>query len=244
MKKLSLIIVLTALLSNFLYAQKDSVFQTAIKPGAYSLEFGIGSDFTLTSFTGSTVSLKKVIDESTIYRAGLTIYGNYFNQSNDSKNLNQDTLTGSGWQSNKNKNLYINLNLDYLKYIPSTNYLKPYYGIGGYLGYGYNESPQDYSDRSVNSSYYSTNSQLSKQNILSTGVRGVLGCECFVTKSISIHSEYIIGAGFEYSKQKIDRKEIRYYNGQVIRSTADEQTYYNRRWTINSSVLFGLSLYF
>src|SRR5271157_4544368 len=64
-------------------AQDASSECNSLKEGAWALQFGIASNFTLTSFQGTTIAAKYQLSEKNAIRGGLTINGsaNYGNSS-------------------------------------------------------------------------------------------------------------------------------------------------------------------
>lgn len=252
---------------NLLFAQeKEKSFD--VKPGSYALEFSIRPNLRLSSFEGSSVSMKKCIDNFTFYRLGVTI--NSFLYNNDVTNLTKsfDTIKTLKREDKDPEKFSLQLNFDRIQYISNEGFLKSYYGIGGFLGYDYWKGveylqyPIDY-EKDINGPiairHPDPNTKTTINGIF-TGLRASLGCECFITKAISINVEYLSTLSFRYAKMYIKEDIYEWIGGVYLKGKRKEAKVnstnyyrymgtteadgYSREWRFDNTILFGLSVYF
>lgn len=226
MKKVILFVFSFLILITMLYAnEKDN---TNIEDDSKCLQFQIGSDFQLSSFQGSTISFKKHISDYRAYRIGFTISGDIEDR-NDFVNYDNDSL------DNRNlidtDNFGIDIIGQYLKYVPY-EYSYLYYGLGPRLIYSKTyqkirheeHTTGDWEQSSADSKRYGKNFQL--------GLVFVAGVEFFISKSISIHSEYSQEVSYRY-----------YWYKQPSSNNYDNIRKYHRYSIDSGGVKFGCSFY-
>src|SRR5262245_23591102 len=82
-----------------------------LAPGVWALEFGIGQNFTLTTFNGATIAVKRQSSARTALRAGLTL---------NLLSSHQEATTGDtlGYATDENRDGHdASLALDWLRYL-------------------------------------------------------------------------------------------------------------------------------
>jgi len=208
MKNVIFAVVSFLILFTMLWANEKDDFN--IKDDSKCLQFQIDSDFQLSSFQGSTISFKKHISNNRAYRLGFTVSGdiqdiNYF------RNNDNDTLDYKSTEDNDN--FVINITGQYLKYTPyKHSYF--YYGLGPHFVFS-----KQYEE--ANSKHYYTGewellaTSKTYSNNFKFGLLFVAGIEIFISKSISIHSEYTQEISYRYYWEKqpgSSTNTIRKYN--------------------------------
>ena len=187
----------------------------------YALSFGMADNFRLDKFNGS-IAVKKIIDDE--HQLRLFLIPSF------STTAEQKSEQGN---SDKNTHEYFNFSLgigtDYLWTLMNNGDVNMFGGSGVSFTYGY------YQDKSIlkNSSgdeYMS----LQKAPFTEMGIRSVLGVEWRVNTKIGIHSEYLMSGLYSWQKSETG------LTGGIFRPT---QTKTTNKFTITSSVLFGVSIY-
>jgi len=199
-----------------------------LAPGAWALEFGIGQNFTLTSFNGATIAVKKLHSERTAFRAGLTVSLS----TNDQSSSTSDTL---GYQSQTDRDGYgLSFGLDWLRYLRPDSKWSFYTGLGPAVNLNHSKETS-YSQRSNFDAGTS-----SSQSGWGAGINGFFGAEWFVSRTIGVHAEYLLSAGYGSSTTETER--FASYPNTVIHNTDKRESH---GWSVSSGfVRFGLSAYF
>ena len=227
--------ILALLLSPFVLRAQDSVRtrENSLHEGVWAAQFGISSNFRLTSFQGSVLSIKRQYSPSAAVRLGITLGGNFSSNDNSSTVHPADTIRYSEEASNNAEN--ISLQLQYLIYPSPTPEVNFYFGVGPTFGLDHNKGSDDYTF--INGTK-TTSSSSSEYTVWSVGAVGVIGVEWFASRTISLHSEYGISVLYAWNKDTRLQSTSSSPNTQETIRT-------NKGFTIiGKSVLFGLSAYF
>jgi hypothetical protein len=208
--------------------------ENSLKDGMKALQFSIDHNFTLSSFQGSTISIKKHTRDDAAWRLGvsLSLLGrdrDYIDRRNDTPRSTTDDNRNSA---------YVDLRLYRVKYPAPNAAVNFFWGIGPQLQYS------RVSDDNV-VTYESPNRVMRNESTLTgygIGAGGIVGVEVFVAKGISLLAEY--GQSFSYSYSKTKIEEIRTDADPVFRSTQYRETKENRWSFMSDGVTLGLSVYF
>ena len=196
----------------------------SLKKGAWALQFTVDRNFSLTSFQGSTFTIKKHTSDAIAYRLGISTSFEYGEQ--DFTSTYGDTSYGSSGENRRV--LQFGFNLLRVKYTSTQKAVNFFWGLGPRADYTYNKNVYP---------NYANESRLEKTQSWSAGLSGVLGVEWFAIPSISLLAEYSSSIVYKYSKQT----SITDYN------SAPDRFYENAQGSVgvsNSGVRFGLSAYF
>jgi hypothetical protein len=197
----------------------------SLQDGAWALQFGIGSNFTLNAFNGATISVKKHLSDRSAVRVGITVSA----LSSDSDVLiasSQDTLLRA---AESGRDTYgASLGLEWVRYFRPEARWSFFAGLGPSVSFAHNA----FTDKSVNETIVRDD----KTKLWGFGVNGLFGGEWFATRVIGIHAEYRIGAGYsETSEDGITR-------GPGVDSEVHRE---DKSWSLSPGfVRFGLSAYF
>ncbi len=185
--------------------------------GAWAVQFRISENFTLSTFSGSIISIKRHYSERSALRAGLSLSLAALDAQSD-RELTDTTIT-----SNHDSNAYsVRLELQYMRYTNPQGRLSPYWGVGPLVGYGDSSSKDSFGGDTFKRD----------SRAWELGLIGSLGVEWFPARYIGLHAEY--GLSFTYNNQKDTRK-----------SPSGVQTDKSTVWRFGGEgVLFGLSIYF
>jgi len=232
MRTLTLCFLLMAF--SYLYSQDtnstDSSKTNPLQEGAWAVQFQISNNFTLQSFGGANISLKRHFTPNSAVRLSVSISGRSTRINDDQYKDDFNSVVIDGIS---NDDIFsINLNPQYLFYFNPNKNPVVYFGIGPYVNYQTNTTDQQ-------SNSYDTLYTSSKTNRVSDqfsiGIKGVFGIEIFLNDFLSIHSEYTSSAYYNY------RKSSNIYSTQPIQKRIQE---YDAIYFEGNGVLFGLSVYF
>mgnify|MGYP001432931219 CR=1 FL=1 len=220
-------ILLLTFISN-LFAQEDN--SQIDLTNKYALQFGISSNFTLSSFQGSTISAKYHFNNNSALRLGVTLSQSEIDQKFTATNEYPDTLYNS-FDNDYSSSQQIYISLHYIRYLKTYNSIAMYYGGG----INYFTAPRNIESSSSNQSREASTINYTNFGV---GISALIGVEWFVRSNMGITAEY--GLGYEYS---IYEKEEIYYDNlhdNIFRYKTDRT---NHNFT-PSVVRFGLSVYF
>jgi len=194
----------------------DEAAEGPMRPGAWAIQFGIGDNFTLNSFSGSAVSVKRHSSANAAWRAGVSF--GLSDLASDRTIEDPDTTFLQEFDSDSQS---IGVELDRLHYFGAGPAVHPYFGYG---------------PRASWLSQYQSDSGFDREvDAWSAGVGAVFGAEYRATSAIGVHAEY--RASFQYTSRT--QEERRLIVDPAIQRNEDSA------WTVSSGgVRFGLSAYF
>lgn len=203
----------------------------------WALQFQIGRDFTLNSFQGSIISIKKTLSDKSAVRIGVSFRTEIRNDENKFNHIPADSVHNE--RTYDNSGFDLNVLSQYIKYLPIEDNIAAYYGIGPTFGYSFNKYKYEDSDTygSSKSSSYGTTTAYT----WNVGANAVFGVEWFVRKNMSLSGEY--GASLTYSNNKQDHKGESSYSSNPLIGYKDERNWDHISLGANM-VKFGLSVYF
>lgn len=173
----SLLIILSLVYPlSTVYAQVSGDIETEnpLTANSRSLQFGIGENFSLNSFTGTAFSYKRHTAQNQANRIGFSL-NNSLQSAGDPDVDNSD---------NVNTLLSLNATYTWMHYLNSETEVKPYFGYGPGLSFSYNKQNPPGDDNSI------TNTGLGLSGVAYTGV------EWFFHRSLSLHAEYGVSLSF------------------------------------------------
>jgi len=201
------------------FAQTDRV--NSLQDGAWALQFGIGGNFTLNTFNGATISVKKHFSDRSAVRAGVTLTA----QSSDSHTevAFEDTVNSIVAQSDRDT-YGVSLGLEWVRYLRPEARWSFFAGLGPSISFSHSTNTDESSDRSF--------VRTDRSNLWGFGVNGLFGGEWFATKVIGIHAEYRMGAGYNKVSDDTDNSDFHVHRE-------------GKSWSLSPGfVRMGLSAYF
>ncbi len=207
----------------------SSASDNSLKKCAWAMQFEIGDKIDLSSFQGTTISIKKHYSDKTAFRLGLTAHVEISNS--DGTSSVEDDPTNNSEDNHRSYNLAIVIQrIHYPRPHASANF---FWGLGPRADFHY--SKETYQDNPVDGGAIQSNER--KLTGWSLGLSGVLGVEWFAEPNVSILAEY--GSSALYGNGKSTRT-FTYVPG-VREVYEDSSGSFNFE---SSSVRFGLSVYF
>jgi opacity protein-like surface antigen len=198
----------------------------SLRDGAWAVQFGIGDNFRLTNFQGSSFAIKRHVAERNAVRVIADVgFG--------TSNTDSDEASGTSRREVDNDFASGDLNVLFQRYINPDDDVAIYWGAGPIVGFEWSD------DVIRNVQILSGEAATSEREDrdFSIGLAGVLGAEFFVIERISLHAEYTVSS--------------RYIDSRTTRTTTDqdgqkrEETLDGSSWRgDNGNVRFGLSAYF
>jgi hypothetical protein len=213
------VLVLSVLSSSLGYSQEQKN-NNSLEAGAWSLQFKITDNFSLSTFTGSLVSLKRHFSPRSALRVGIGLSalqtdseGEFSDPDTVFTDVGESSFTG------------VQVDLQYVRYTNPESRGSLFWGIGPTFQYSKSDAMIDYGGDTVDS----------RRRRWSIGIIASLGVEWFPTKVIGIHAEY--GLQGLYSSMTDDSERTN--------STESSRHRDSTFWTVSGqSVLLGLSVYF
>ena len=210
---------------------ESSARENSLKKDKWALQFQVFNF--VSSFQGSTFSLKKHVSDKAAWRLGLTLH--FEVKDENTEIILYPNTKAPGY--NDLTDVRIGIALQKVFYPNPTADVNVFWGLGPTYSYRY--SLNDRENISRDGTYQDKRSF--EIHSWSLGINGILGVEWFATKSISFLAEY--GTAVTYS-QRITRT--------IRRSVRDGNLYLNQDSTnrlngvslSSSRVKFGLSVYF
>jgi len=177
----------------------------ALAPGSWSVQFSVQPNFTLGSYSGSTLSLKRHLASGNALRLGLSLG---FNRGGDDfADVNADTfITNTQAAQSDINSVSIGVGAYYLWYSGRAAPIHAYWGVGPSMSWS-----RGHDDRIQSYTYTYTgqppSAGTSVEEITSrtwqVGVAGALGVEWLVARRVGVFAEY--GSSLGYNDTKFTR---------------------------------------
>jgi len=233
MRMLMLVGVITLFCSCLLPAQDSEPKKNSLQEGMWALQFQVSQNFTLASFQGSTISLKRQYSPNVAIRLGSSI------------NLSSST-SATGFLSMPDSFIYysqnafgnsqnISVTAQYLRYPDPIAGVNLFFGAGPVIGFGRAKDVREQIQFRANTPVDRDQATDLVTN-WSLGLSMAAGVEWFASTSISISAEY--GSSLLYSWRKMTRTRDPFTPGGDLESKNSSFGF------LPSKVLFGLSAYF
>ena len=239
-----LVLILAAASPFTTSAQNQSADSTSLREGAWALQFGISSNFTLTSFQGATFAAKYQISAMSAIRGGVTISGTSSDGNNTTSDIVADTNYGAVPGHNTTNNSSIAFVVQYLWYLAPSGPIHLYGGLGPNFGYAHTHRYTDNSSLySFNTSEYWVHSVNASGNIQwSVGATGSVGVEWFAVRWLSLHADYIESVQYQWGSNSSSSDYSSLYAGYTPTHSRSSGT--STGWILsNSAVGFGANIY-
>ncbi len=218
---------------------KDTLRNNSLVHNAWALQFQIGSNFTLWSFQGAVVSVKRQLNACEALRLGVSGSFNFGDNTGMSAATQADTAWG-GYSSSRNSSQHgIALNMQYLVYPNPEAEINLFFGVGPVFQYSYNLDESE--DLSISPNLGRRQTSSIKRNSWGVGLSGLTGVEWFATRALSLHAEY----GVTLIRVWSSAAEERAFFEPTVPIVRNKNETKQKAWQFNAnSVKFGLSVYF
>jgi hypothetical protein len=231
----------------YLHAQDTLLERNTLKAGAWAMQFGISNNFTLTSFQGSTFSIKYQLSDMAAIRGGISI-STSSNNGNGTSFGTADSSFGSLPTNNSSSSQGISFNLQYLWYMNPSGPIHFFIGFGPSVSYSNSQNNSaianlGYSQNNNIVVYYLYNeTQSSSTTQWGAGVTGSVGVEWFLSQWFSLRAEYGESLQYRWGSNSSTTNYFSAYVGYVGSQFKNSGT--TNGWTLSSSsVSFGLNIY-
>jgi len=241
--------VLFILVPSLLYFSRQAVGQAkdsvALQQGSWALQFGIGSNFTLTSFQGATFGAKYQLSDENAIRGGITLNGNTNSGSSSYSGTVGDSSAGTVPGNTSSKSVNVSFVLQYIWYMNPKGNVHLYAGVGPLVSYNHNDNSYNSAGLSISNDkgYWVTAQYDTKNTQWGIGGAAVFGVEWFAFNWLSLHADYNENIQYQWRSSSSNRSE----------NSTLETSYYpysnnssssTNGWALNSAgVSFGLSIY-
>jgi hypothetical protein len=217
-----------ALASNF---AKES-----LRPGSWSLQFGVLGDYQLSSFGGLMFSLKRHYSDRSAIRVGLDFRVTSRDTDYDRVSEYEDDLCHYGAEDDDCYTAF-GVTAQYIFYPSPTKSANLFLGIGPSMSYSKKKSDSEYWDSCTEDSI--RDSRWIDTYSLRSGIRGTLGFEWFVAENVGLLAQY--GARLEYVYTKNESSSGR--TTPTSREMSDKRISKEMVFSYDA-VRVGLSIYF
>lgn len=202
--------------------QENDSTQTSFMKGKTALQFQINSNFTLSAFTGTSISFQKVLSYKHAIRWGLSVYGQYQKDHVANGNNQYAKITRIG------------LVMNYLWYAKTVDQIRFYYGLGPYIYTDYRHSKMVLGDQTAGLRNLSIRLE---QHL---AIQGVAGVEWFAAKNTSLSAEYVPSIEGYYTLN-ISKQSSHGYFEDINQRSSNHSTLLSLK---PSYIRFGISIYF
>ena len=244
--KILFLFIALMVLSFTCHAQNQSADSVSLRRGSWALQFGIASNFTLTSFQGSTIGAKYQLSQNNAIRGGITINGGSNNAPVSYSGSIGDSSAGTVSTSSSVKSANISFTIQYLWYMNPDGPVHLYAGLGPAISYYYNHnnSENPYLNNSGNGSgFWIVEKYNSIRTQWAAGGAAVIGVEWFACRWLSLHADYNELIQYQWGSSSLVRSYSTTANSNYI-PVNQSNSGTAKGWTLNSSaVSFGLNVY-
>lgn len=223
----TIVMLCALLLLPAILISQETVGQPWLTDSSKSIQFGISSNLTLTTFSYAGFSYQFHLTQSRAIRLTLTLSGSTANSDTHEEHYLNDTLVSIDDNTDKLSSSYgVGVSALHIWYMQPSERFFLFTGVGPTVTFSYDKydpgRPYDY---------------WTKTTSLGVGVFGAIGGGYFVDRRFAIHAEYQAGAS--YAETRFE--SYSHSSPPQVVTTIDQHTH---RWSLRSpSVLFGLSLY-
>jgi hypothetical protein len=241
--------VLFILVSFLLYFSRQGLGQTkdsvSLKQGSWALQFGIGSNFTLTSFQGTTLGAKYQLSDENAIRGGITLNGNTNSGSTSYSGSVADSDAGTVSGSTSSKSANISFVLQYIWYMNPKGNVHLYAGVGPLVSCNYYDNAYNSSSLNItnNVGYWTTAQYEDKSTQWGVGGAAVFGVEWFAFSWLSLHADYNENIQYQWRSTSSNRSENSTLNTSPY-PYSNNTSSSTKGLALNSGgVSFGLNIY-
>ncbi len=190
--------------------------ESPMQPGAWAIQFGIGDNFDLESFSGGALSVKRHSSANCAWRAGVNLSASSLGRDTSVEFADSTTLEEEDFDTE-----FAGVDLDWLRYFGAGTTVRPYFGFGPRVSWSHGGSSNSARERD--------------QHSWSVGVGGLLGAEYRAASAIGIHAEYRYALSYTSRTEEL-RAEL---------DVPPVLRYEDTSWQLSGGgVRFGLSAYF
>ena len=238
-----LVASLAALLgSSGMAAAEEGEATEALAPGSWSVQFAVQPNFTLGSYSGSTLSLKRHLGSGNALRLGVSLgFGTF---GDDAVDVHTDTLYFASQSSNLDANSWsIGANALYLWYAGRAP-VHAYWGAGPTISWSRGHDERTLTQTSSYSGqppYTFTSIEDNRTRGWQIGVAAALGVEWLVARRVGLLAEY--GSSLAYGASTFTRTRTTTPSGSPVGNDRFERK--SNRWDFSGSGgRLGVSVYY
>ena len=225
-------------------AQEHSVSPDTLRRGAWALQFGVGSNFTLTSFQGSLIGCQYHYSPCSALRLSLSFNGQFGDNTSVGTTNQSGTLSSLNSNDNASHNSTVSLVIQNVWYVNPGDVVHAYFAAGPEMTYAHMYSQSSGVQQAVPpSTNWSTNSAETTNATWGAGARGAVGAEWFAVRWLSLHAEYLFDVQYQWGSISTSTSYVSGGAGYGETTTGVQESS-SRGWQMSSlGVLFGVSVY-
>lgn len=239
-------------LTNTIFSQEKMVTKDGFRQGYRAIQFGIGSNFRLTNFGDTGLSLLRFKSDSkaNFIRGYFNInYSDVEDKRKDNSTRpeqNPSTQTRIGSNQRELFDTELRVYLGSLNYLNTNSDILPFISKSLFLGTIFNsrntEAPEEIENTLIEESMYK-NSALTIQPTL--GFNLGFGVDYFVANNISLNAQTGFEFTYIYNYNDQNNNLNQSVNGEIVRIQISDLNVNSHNFTLRTTgVLFGLTAYF
>jgi len=224
-------------------AAEEGVAADALAPGSWSVQFSVQPNFTLGSYSGSTLSLKRHLASGNAIRFGLSV--NLQDRSDNLADVSGDTITTFTQSNAIDVNSWsIGAGADYLWYAGRAAPIHAYWGGGPTISWSRGHDQQSQRQTVITTGQppaIGTTSEDLRVRGWRAGIAAAAGVEWLVARRVGLFAEY--GSSFVYVASNTRRRSTFTSTSSSPRTGDSERDAH--RWDFSGSGgRLGVSVYY
>jgi hypothetical protein len=219
---------------------EEATTNNSLRDGAWALQFQVGNNFTLSSFQGTVISVKRNCSPSHAIRVGVSLSSEFSDEDRGSKSFAPDTIRESNTTTSSSNSQNISLTGQYLFYTDPEAEVNFFFGGGPAIGFSRSNGKSETVPLVIGLNLGKTSREASS-TLWSLGISGAAGIEWFFAAKFSLHAEY--DASLSYVWQKDESTQLAYSASGALQTRATEENHRKRLLFSGDRVRFGLSVY-
>jgi hypothetical protein len=233
------VVALLVLAMSIVHAQDLSTKSDSLSPGPFALQFGIQNILHLTTFQGTSVSVRYQRSSQNAFRVGVAVGGETSDETNILSNTQIDTVFGQSSEVGSRNTQSITFNVQYLRFAGPAKIVRFYAGGGPLFQYNHSETKRNrtllYQENPP-----TTQTVDSRVKKWGAGVSGLTGVEWSPSKWFSFHAEYSLSLRYLWQRNQMMTTNPTHYSQAI-----SEESFTSKGWSLfDNGVNFGVSVFF
>ena len=231
-------------LATMTLAQDHPASPDTLRHSAWALQFGVGSNFTLTSFQGSLIGCQYHYSPGSALRLSLSFNGQFGDNTNVGTVNQSGSLSSLTSNDNASHNSTVSLVMQNVWYVNPGDVVHAYFAAGPELTYSHMYSQASGIQQAIPpATNWSTNSSENTNVTWGAGARGAVGVEWFAVRWLSLHAEYLFDVQYQWGSMSSSTSYVSGGPGYGSTSTGVQESS-SKGWQMTSlGVLLGVSVY-
>jgi len=230
------------------WAQDQPVDTGSLRQGAWALEFGIGSNFTLTSFQGSLIGIQYQYSACNAARLSVSFDGQFLGGTGLTSFTEDGVASGPSSNDDVTRSFAVSVVIQNVWFMNPRDVVRGYIAAGPVFSYAHNHSDQSSTTPpdpfGQSPTYWATTTSQIDENRWGLGARGAVGIEWCALRWLGVRAEYLLDVQYQWQNQS-GTSTTQDGGGGVSTLYRNEQSSSFKGWVLSSlGVSFGVNVYF